>query len=101
MVSAGSADAIPRLAARGGREGETMHAFIHFRASDRWNTWFIGKAVRCGNAVELGGGMKLTLLRPGAELLGDLRDDWKRSCWLKRGRGPFRRPGKTGIIVKL
>ena len=65
----------------GGREGEMMSALIHFRANERWNTSFGGKAARCGalpgDTLDLEGGMKLTFLTPDAESLAELRDDWK------------------------
>jgi len=64
----------------GGREGEMMSALIHYRANERWNKRFAGKAVRCGalpgDVVEFGD-LKLTLVTPDAVALADLRDDWK------------------------
>ena len=65
----------------GGREGEFMSALIHYRLNDRWNTTFDGKAVRCGalpdDEVKLDGDMKLTMLSPDSNALGELYKDWK------------------------
>lgn len=67
----------------GGREGEFLSALIHRRANAIWNTSFDGDAVCTGKledeAVDLAGGMRLTLVSPDPEALARLRDDWKDS----------------------